>query len=552
MGYEANKISEIVNSAVDHSWSVPEFQRGFVWKSTQVRDLVESLWYDYPIGSLLIWSSNKQVVPRLASDAKAPNKWLVDGQQRTTALCILFGRKPYWWSDNATWESTVSRYDIRFDIEATEPPFFLVANAATKRSSEAKYIPLRKLLNLDTKSETDQRTLEELASRVKEEGLCRHQSVMEVFSKINRVRSIREREVVTITVDHDLEDVVEIFSRLNSKGTRVTEADIYLGIVAARNPGWVHSTFLPSLKKLEEVGFDVDPNLLFRCVTAIGQRKVRFRDIEDEFWTLIGTKNGHGQASVWNRTMDAWEQIVAGFREFGILTSSVLPTQNALVTLSALVDKYPDGEFGHAFYWFLLASRYGRYSGSSTTALEEDLREIELSGTHTDAVQRLVHRIGVVNKLTPEDFKRDYSDTRFGRLILYLMVFDRGAQDWDKTGYRIGFDDHEMLQSYRPQWHHIFPKKYLEGIYESSMIDALANFAAIGPAINITINAKAPMDYVARYAISPDKLRQQFISADLAYTDRSDYIDWLEQRAITLANAANQYLGKLSEGLPHG
>ena len=75
---------------------------------------------------------------------------------------------------------------------------------------------------------------------------------------------VREKDIVTVTISHELEDVVEIFSRLNSRGTRVTEADIYLGMVAAHNPGWVRDTFLPYLGKLLEAGFDLDPNLLFR------------------------------------------------------------------------------------------------------------------------------------------------------------------------------------------------------------------------------------------------------------------------------------------------
>jgi hypothetical protein len=46
--------------------------------------------------------------------------------------------------------------------------------------------------------------------------------------------------------------VVDIFARLNSKGTRVKEADIYLGIVAARSAGWVREQFMPFLGKLEQ------------------------------------------------------------------------------------------------------------------------------------------------------------------------------------------------------------------------------------------------------------------------------------------------------------
>jgi uncharacterized protein DUF262 len=131
MAYEGVKIRELVDRAVAHSWSIPEFQRGFVSKSTQVRDLLESLWLDYPIGSLLVWNSSGPVEEQHAHDAQRPALWVVDGQQRTTALCILFGRKPYWWPSVDDWNKAVTKYDIRFDVNATEPPYFWVANAVS-------------------------------------------------------------------------------------------------------------------------------------------------------------------------------------------------------------------------------------------------------------------------------------------------------------------------------------------------------------------------------------------------------------------------------------
>ena len=69
---------------------------------------------------------------------------------------------------------------------------------------------------------------------------------MEIYTRLDRIRKIREKDIVTITIDQELEDVVEIFSRLNSKGTRVKEADIYLGIVATRAKGWVEIHFFRS------------------------------------------------------------------------------------------------------------------------------------------------------------------------------------------------------------------------------------------------------------------------------------------------------------------
>lgn len=92
MAYESVKIHEVVERAVNHTWSIPEFQRGFVWKAVQVRDLAESLWLDYPIGSLLVWNSGKPVEEHTALDAQRPRLWVVDGQQRATALYSVWAQ----------------------------------------------------------------------------------------------------------------------------------------------------------------------------------------------------------------------------------------------------------------------------------------------------------------------------------------------------------------------------------------------------------------------------------------------------------------------------
>jgi uncharacterized protein with ParB-like and HNH nuclease domain len=88
MGLEQATVREIVDKAVTHKWGIPEFQRGFVWTPQKVRDLVDSLWRGYPIGSYLIWYGDAYQEPRTQDDAQAPDAWVVDGQQRTTAFCL--------------------------------------------------------------------------------------------------------------------------------------------------------------------------------------------------------------------------------------------------------------------------------------------------------------------------------------------------------------------------------------------------------------------------------------------------------------------------------
>jgi len=552
MAYESVKVYEIVERAVSHNWSLPEFQRGFVWTSTQVRDLAESLWLNYPIGSLLVWNSKQPIQTKMASDAQLPSLWVVDGQQRATALCILFGRKPYWWPSGDLWDQTLKKYDIRFDIDAKEPPFFWVANAAIRKVKGDRYVHLSKLLTLDVNKDQDQQVLQTLAKDIKLQGLCDGLDAMEVYTRLDRIRKIRDLDVVTIAIDQELEDVVEIFSRLNSKGTRVTEADIYLGVVAARTPGWVHSTFLPYLTKLKDAGFDISPNLLFRTVTAIGSKKVRFKDIQDSFWDQVGlNKKEDDSVTIWDRTTNASEHLIVRFRDYGILSNDPMPTEAALVTIIAVTDKFHEAAFEPALYWFLEASRFSRYSGSGTSSLEEDLRDIADAKTLSEAVTRLLRRFQHDTPLQAEDFLRDYIDSRFGRFFLYLLVYRNKALDWDKTGQRLGFEGVNLLTDYRPQWHHIFPKKYLEGKIPDDKINALANIAVIGPSINIRISAKAPMNYIKKYEITSAKLSQQFISSDIQSLPLSKYEQWLENRASKLAEIGNGFLDELRQGLNH-
>jgi hypothetical protein len=543
MAYEQTKLLELVERAVNHRWSIPEFQRGFVWKPTQVRDLAESLWLDYPIGSLLVWNSGHQAEERIAVDAQRPSQWLVDGQQRTTALCVLFGRKPYWWSSADEWNKTLKRYDIRFDVSAKEPPYFWVANAGIRKAKGSRYVRLPDLLVLDTQKEVDQKKLTEMAREIKTQGLCDGMDAMEVFTRLDRVRKIREKEIVTVMVDHELEDVVEIFSRLNSRGTRVTEADIYLGVVAARNPSWVRDTFLPHLETLAEAGFDLNPNLLFRTITGVGEGKTRFKEIPDTFW------NRDKIVPAWERTRNAWKRLIARFREYGILSNDIMPTEAALVTMVSIIDKFhDDAEFHIALYWFLQASRFARYSSSGTTSLDEDLREIQSSVSLSEAVQKLLKRFRHDEPMEAEDFLRDYGDSRFGRFMLYLLIYRNKALDWDEHSHRIGFEGVEALADFRPQWHHIFPKKYLEGGKNGGMTDALANIAVIGPGINIRISAKAPLDYVTRYKITPAKLAQQFIDPQFTSVSIADHETWARDRAEHLAKEANGFLAELRNG----
>jgi hypothetical protein len=366
---------------------------------------------------------------------------------------------------------------------------------------------------------------------------------MEVYTRLDRVRKVREKDIVTVTTNHELEDVVEIFSRLNSRGTRVTEADIYLGVVAARNPKWVRDSFMPYHNDLAEAGFDIDPNLLFRSLTGLGEHKTRFKDISDDFW------NKDKIAAAWERTREAWRHLIKEFQEYGILTNTIMPTQAALVTMLAFIDKFQDKvSFPRALYWFLQASRHQRYSGSGTTSLDEDLKDIYTSEDFPEAMEKLLKRFRHEDPIEAEEFLKDYSDNRFGRFMLYLLVYRNKALDWDEHSHRLGFEGAAILSNFQPQWHHIFPKQYLKDNVNHDLVDRLANIAVIGPSINIRISNKEPLSYVEKYKITPEKLHQQFIDEDFVKSKFPEFESWLDKRAKLLAEKANVFLQELLTG----
>jgi hypothetical protein len=362
---------------------------------------------------------------------------------------------------------------------------------------------------------------------------------MEVYTRLERIQRIRDRDIVAVNINHDLEEVVDIFGRLNSKGTRVRETDIYLGVVAARDAGWVREEFMPFLDRLEEKGFDITPNLLFQSVAAIGTSRVRFKEIDEKFWT----KGKIGPA--WKKTCEAWQLVTDWLGEMGILTVDMLPGQSALIPAASLFSRYPGASRKLASEWLIQSLRYGRYSGASHTAIEEDLKDIDRSSTADEAIGSMRGRIRAIDDFKSEFFIRDYSDGKFGRLILYLLAFRNRAEDWDLTPRRIAFDGDKLVPGYEPQFHHVFPRKFLKGAVDDVLVEALANIAIIGGATNLKISSRNPLDYFDKYGIGPEKREQQFVHGLVTSMTPDNFPGWLQERAEKLATASNLLLAEL-------
>ena len=113
------KVSSLVEKCGSGEFLLPEIQRGFVWKKTQIRDLIDSLYHDYPTGSILAWEADEQPIARPIGNIRLRKDshvelLILDGQQRLTALYAVFGnlingRRIEIWFNIETEDLTISQ-----------------------------------------------------------------------------------------------------------------------------------------------------------------------------------------------------------------------------------------------------------------------------------------------------------------------------------------------------------------------------------------------------------------------------------------------------------
>jgi len=532
-----------IDDAMLNKLDVPEFQRKYVWAASKVTDLVDSLWRGYPIGTLLLWESSYES-PQAALGTQGPKLWIVDGQQRVTSLALLFGKKPYWWLDIDKWNDLYKKCDVLVNInEPKEQLEFGLVNPVRKKSSD--WLSVRSIL-----ASAD---LTGLAVKVSEK-LGDSRRFAEIHEKLQSIRKIGDTQLYEIIVDHELEDVAEIFRRLNTAGTKIRESDIVVALVASKQKGWIRERFNPFLKQLEVMGFEFDPSVVVRTLAIIGHGSARLKDIPRSFWEPSDQFNEH-----WLKTKEAIHAVTKNLVENGVLSSDLLPSLNVLIPVFVMRALFPqDFTFARAFGWLLIATRDGRYGGSATTVLDQDAKLIRAKNSFDQAIADLTARLSSNGNVTSDDFRGEYSD-KFLRLIYYLTVFDGKAKDWLHQDVRIGFDkeDNELNEGFNPEWHHIFPRKVVKDSFDSGLVDSMANIAVLNEKANRAFSSKIPVEYLKQHNVKPERLAEQSVPVrkdqdgslrfDEGLLEPSRFEEFLKARADELAKRATTYVQGLTQ-----
>ncbi len=503
-------IGALAERVRNRELALPEIQRSYVWNRPQVRDFLDSLYRDFPVGTLLLWRAEEIGYSRSIESAAAEGAqarrpdFVLDGQQRLTALArVIYDGDP----------------DIRFNLETER---FEVANAAIRRHPH--WIPVTDIFSKGATRVALERDLIRDGGTVAENAL----------SRLNRVAEIRNISVPVHTLTgFDYEEVTEVFVRVNSKGTRLRQAELAIAQLAFHLPGMVTNDLKAFEDELDESGYDIDLRFLVRCLTAVATNQSRFH--------VLGTVEPQHVERAWRDTRRAIEFFLNLAKEnLGLESWEWVPSNNALAVPIAYLARRPfDAVDNKALLrWFLLSSIWQRYSGAAETTMDQDLRLVR-GPSPFDALERaLLQDVGRLEVAADDLDDAGVRSALF--LVTYLACRQRGAKDW-ATG--VALSSTNLGTQHLLELHHIFPRAQITDQYDRKDVNEIANIAFISKASNLRIGKTPPAEYLNR--IPQERLQQQFVPTDSKLWQVDAYQQFLQRRRELLAAGINGVVNAL-------
>jgi hypothetical protein len=191
--------------------------------------------------------------------------------------------------------------------------------------------------------------------------------------------------------------------------------------------------------------------------------------------------------------------------------------------------------------WALLANAKGRYSrGSSETLLDQDLASIRQAGAVGELVERLRQQVGKLD-ISPQELEgRNQRSALFK--TMFLAFRSAGAKDW-RSNLIISLD--HSGTHHRLQFHHIFPKARLKGLFTSREADDIANLSFIGGNTNRAISDKPPAEYLPALVAERghEPFAAQAIPTQPELLKTENYKVFLQERRKRIAEQLNEFLG---------
>lgn len=339
-------LKKLINFIDQRKVSVPEFQRGYVWKVAQVKSLFDSLAKKYPIGSFIIWETNQKIDSRsINGDKQSSKKMLIlDGQQRILSLYYLCRQKVF------------SQYNVRENFH---------------QITETKHKQLIDFEKFYIDKDDKGYILE--YGRDRDNGFD--------FKKFQKILGNGYNFPVIIVSLDNYQKAIQIFERINQAGTRIATESIFLSETWSR-----HCDFEKLLRRWkrdnrQSLSGGIDTVIFIHAFALIFQLE-KFGHAYNGSSIEISIKNLKKIAEVireeksdkYNKIFEKIIEAVADavsylIQEYNIKTLSDLPSQTMLTVLSVYFyyqKRHQPSTFQQTELrkWFWRSSLSNRYIGS--------------------------------------------------------------------------------------------------------------------------------------------------------------------------------------------
>ena len=524
------EISTILSQIDIGSYALPVFQRGYVWNRDQVRKLMHSLYHGYPVGELLVWDTKTDAtIARGDGPLTAGHVNLIlDGQQRITSLYGLFrGEPPKFFEGNAS-----AFTNLYFNVEDEVFEFYMPA----KMSSNKAWISVTEVFKSGTGA-----FIQDKVSNDKDNA----NFWIGNMSKINKLGEIGRREMHIETVsgeDKTIDVVVEIFNSVNSGGTKLSKGDLALAKICGQWPEG-RDEFKNILRKYHNAGYYFSMDWLLRCLTVHTTGQPYFGPLA--MVPIDTIKKALRETD--ERIGLCLDQIAS---RLGLDHDRVLGGVFAIATMIGYLrikgkEKLTEAEWCNMMYWYVHSFLWGRYAGSTESALAQDLNVLNTGGGIEGMLDLLKQHRGDLT-IRPGDFWGWSTGARFYPL-LYLLTRTNNARDW---GTGILLNNSLLGKNSSLEVHHIFPKDVLYKAGKTKdIVNSLANYAFLTKDTNLAISNRKPEDYMPEYvAMHQGAVASHCIPMDPELWKVENYELFLSKRRELLAEAANHLLDALHEG----
>ena len=527
-------ISAILGLIEADDFVIPEIQRPFVWKRSQVRDLIDSLYNGYPTGYIITWK-NPDVQTKDGGKANG-KKVLIDGQQRVTALMAAISGREVLDED-----FNLDRIKIAFNPLATDASKrFAVQDASHLK--DKKWIPDISVV-FDSNFDPFDFAITYCAAN---EGVKPN----EVNKAVNELKGIANRQIGVIELDHslDIDEVTEIFIRINSKGTALSQSDFvmskmaadiehggnmlrktvdYFCHLAAKPEFYSHMThdkefqaspYAAKIKWLAKDYDDIyDPDYgdmlrvsfmhqfrrgkLADLVSLLSGRDFETKEYRDDIVDSSYQKLEKGIQNFINEYN--FDQFVMAIKGAGFISNKLL---NSSMTLDFAYTLYlmlledptiPNAQIKrYVQKWFVMATLTQRYIGSPESVMDRDMRNIAEKGflnffadVEASSLSDTFWSITLPQNLETSSVNSPAFNTFIAAQINlnYNSMFMNGTKISD-------------LVTISGDVHHIFPRAYLKsnGVDNKTKYNQVANYIYLDTQVNKAISDDAPCVYFTR------------------------------------------------------